>query len=908
MKHLYPKSIYFLLLAFLLSALGFSQNGKNLWSQTTANKSANSKKLSRKSTPQNVVEYQLDIEGLKTFLQDAPTRESKTASHVVLNFPLSNGNFEEFTIQEASILHPNLQAKMPNARSYVGKSIEHPENTIRFSITSQGLHTIYFSAEEGTQFIDPVSYGENSYLVYSKNDLPKLEEGFSCGFEDEHTSTKTAASKASAVALNDGFLRTYRLAIASTIEYSEFHWRAAGLTSSDTEADKKDAVMNAMIVTMTRVNGVYERELSVTMEFVADNKDIIFINSDSFSNDNSDDLIDESQGQIDFIIGNANYDVGHTFSTGGGGLAELGSVCVSNRKARGITGSSSPVGDAYDIDYVAHELGHQFGAPHTFNSTQSNCSGSNRSALSAYEPGSGTTIMAYAGLCSPDNIQANSDDYFHINSLQLIWAHINSANGSCAVQTASGNAAPEAFVDGATYTIPQSTPYKLTGSSTDADGTASHTYTWEQYDLGNSGLPSETRTTGPLVRSYQGTTNPTRYIPNLKDLSYFNGSTTWEKLAAVDRDINFKLTVRDNAEEGRIATADMTVTTVTTAGPFAVTSQNVSGISWTAGNIESITWDVAGTTSNGINTSKVNILLSTDGGLTYPTVLASSVDNDGAENITVPNLSGTNCRIMVEADGNIFFTINKEDFAIGFTVSETCNQYTSTPSKSITDNVTAYEYDNLFVSESTTITDVNIGVDITHSYKGDLQLAIVSPDDKVVDLIRPLFCTSGSLNVKFDDSAPGMDCNNTTGSQAYQPVVGNLSDFNGDLANGDNSNGTWTLAYADVAEEDTGTLNSWFVEICTTTMTPLSVDTFNIEELKVYPNPNNGNFTFKLSTESSEVHVEVFDIRGRQIYKRDFEANGSVNENINLNHAQSGMYILNVTDGLKQSSRKIIVE
>jgi subtilisin-like proprotein convertase family protein len=886
----------------LFSTLGNSQNGKNLWSQTSKSKSTNSKKIARKSIPDKMLEYSLDIEELKTYLKDAPKRESQTASNVILSFPLSNGNFEEFTIQEASILHPDLQAQMPDSRSYVGKSIENPQNTMRFSVTSQGLHTMLMSADEGTQFIDPISYGENDYLVYSKTDLPQLEDSFSCGFNEEKSLAKTEAAKATTAEINDGFLRTYRLAIASTIEYSEFHWELAGLNSSDTDADKKNAVMDAMIVTMTRVNGVYERELSITMEFVANNMNLIFINSDSFTNDDADDLIDESQIQIDNIIGDSNYDVGHTFSTGGGGLAELGSVCVSSRKARGITGLYSPVGDAYDIDYVSHELGHQFGAPHTFNSIQNYCGDGNRSGSSAYEPGSGTTIMAYAGLCSPDNIQANSDDYFHINSLQLIWVHINSANGSCAVQTASGNTAPEAFVNAANYTIPQSTPYKLLGSSTDADGTTSHTYTWEQYDLGSAGLPSSTNTTGPLVRSYQGTTNSTRYIPTLKDLAYFNGSTTWEKLASVDRDINFKLIVRDNEQYGRIATADMTVTTVATSGPFAVTSQNTAGISWTSGSTETITWDVAGTTANGVNTSKVNILLSTDGGLTYPTLLASSVDNDGSETITVPNTTATNCRIMVEADGNIFFAINTEDFAIGYTVSTTCNEYTSTPNASIPDAASEFEYDNLFISESTTITDINVGVDITHSYMGDMQLAIINPDNKVVNLITPFFCGPGSMIVTFDDSATAMDCNNTTSNQAYQPV-GNLSDFNDD-----NSNGTWTLAYADLGSGDTGTLNSWYVEICTQTMTLLNTDTFSFEELKVFPNPNNGEFTFTLSTSSSEVHAEVFDIRGRLIYQQNFEANGSVNEKISLKNAQSGLYVLNITDGSKQSTRKIIVE
>lgn len=902
MKRLYFKPLYFLLLVFLFSVSGYSQNGQALWVKASQSRVAKLKVSKGVTIPEKSINYTLDIEGLKGYLKDAPKRDSQTNLDVVLSFPVANGDFEQFKIQEASVLHPDLQAKMPNSRSYIGKSIDTPGNTIRFSITPQGLHTMLMSAEESTQFIDPINYGENDYVVYNKSDLPKQEDPFSCGFKNTEISKKIAENKEVASVLNDGFLRTYRLAIASTVEYSEFHWKAAGLTVSSSIADRKNAVMNAMIVTITRVNAVYERELSISLQFVADNKDVIFIDSDSFSNDNADDLIYESQSEIDAIIGVNNYDVGHTFSTGAGGLAELGSVCVSGKKAQGVTGSDSPVGDSYDIDYVAHELGHQFGAPHTFNSVEDNCGGGNRTANNAYEPGSGTTIMAYAGLCSPDNVQANSSDYFHQNSLQLIWNHISNSSTSCAVEAASGNAEPVALVDGTGYVIPKSTPYKLTGSSTDADGTNSHTYTWEQYDLGSSGLPKETNTTGPLVRSYQGTSSPVRYIPALKDLVYSGGSTIWEKLASVSRDINFKLTVRDNAEYGRTASADMTMTTTDLAGPFVVTSQNISEISWAGGSSQTITWDVAGTTANGVNTDKVNILLSTDGGLTYPTTLASNVDNDGSENITVPAIEAEKCRIMVEAVGNIFFAINSEDFAIGYTVTETCNVYSATPNVTIPDNSSSFETSSIVVPESVTIGDINVSVDITHSYKGDLQLTLVGPNNEVVDLISPFFCKNGSFLITFDDNATAFDCNSTEENEVYQPE-NLLSVFNGE-----NSKGTWSLMYADTGAGDTGTLNSWSIEICETTLIPIDVVAASIDDFKVFPNPNTGEFTFKLAPISNEVYVEVFDVRGRRVYTENFINRELINETINLHQVKSGLYILKVTDGSKQVAKKIIIK
>ena len=896
MKNLRPKSIWFLI--FLFTVCSNAQNEKGLWTKLPESKSATLKTAVGLVVPEKAISYNLDIDGLRNYLKAAPKRESEITSHLVLSFPVSQGGFEQFEIYEASILHPDLQKEMPNSRSYIGKSKVNQSHSIRFSVTPQGLYTMLILGDGSTQYINPLSSEGSSYMVFQKSDLPKIDHNFSCAFEDTLNSEKTIENKST---LGDEFIRTYRLAIASTVEYSEFHWRAAGLTESSAVADKKNAVMNAIMVTMTRVNAIYERELSISMQFVADNKDVIFIDTDTFSNDNADNLIYESQQQIDNIIGADNYDIGHTFSTGAGGLAELGSVCSPGRKAQGVTGSGAPVGDPYDIDFVAHEFGHQFGATHTFNGDGGNCGGGNRTTASAYEPGSGSTIMAYAGLCSPDNVQANSSDYFHQNSLQLIWNYIN-APGDCAVQTPNGNAAPTATAGGISYMIPIATPYRLTGASTDADGTASHTYTWEQFDLGRSGSAIETNATGPLVRSFSGTTEATRYIPTLKDLRIYNGSTTWEKLATVSRDINFKLTVRDNEPYGRTASADMMVTTVDAAGPFVVTSQNESELSWAEGSLQEITWDIAGTTSNGINTEKVNILLSKDGGLTYPEILALDVYNDGSEGVIVPSGAASNCRVMVEAVGNIFFAINTEDFAIGYTVSKTCKQYSVAPNLSIPDNASSFETSAIMVPDLTDITDINVGVNIAHTYKGDLQLELVGPNNNEVRLMSPFYCSEGNLIVRFDDAGKLLDCNTTETNESYQPEEV-LSVFNGE-----NSQGTWTLKYADLGLGDSGILNSWFIEVCETTLIPIEPVDVKIDELIVFPNPNTGEFIIKLSPISKEVHVEVFDVRGRRIYTNYFIDEELINETINLHHAQAGLYVLKLTDGSKETVKKIIIK
>jgi len=659
MKALYLKHIFSFLLSTMFFTTLLAQNNQNLWTKISSQTAIAEKQSIKKTESIEASYYQLDVNQLKTLLNNAPKRSTDHKKpDVIVPFPNNKGDFDSFRIKEASILEPSFQLKHPELRSYVGQNINNPSNIIRFSITSKGLHTIEFFSNNGTQFIEPLD-DSNSYIVYQKQNISNLEKEFVCHFNESDIELKKTNTSAKLFNANDGMLRTFRLAISSTIEYSAFHWMAAGLTAGDTEAAKKEKVLEAMVVTMTRVNAIYERDLSITMTMV-DNSNIIFIDSDSFNNDNAQVLIGQSQSEIDGTIGEANYDIGHTFSTGAGGFASPG-VCVSGVKARGVTGTPSPVGATFDIDIVAHEIGHQFGAPHTFNGDADNCGGVNRFASNAYEPGSGSTIMAYAGICTPQNIQTNTDAYFHQKSLQMIWDSISTGDSNCGVETPTGNAAPVADA-GSNYTIPISTPYKLTGNSTDADGTGSHTYTWEQYDLGDAGIPEETNTSGPLVRSFEGTNNPIRNIPNISDYLVTGGSTAWEKLASVNRTLNFALTVRDNDLNGGQTAVDFMQITVDSTDPFMVTNP----VSWAQGSNQTVEW-VVGQTANPstINCQFVNIKLSTDGGLTYPIDLALNTPNDGSESITVPAISDiSTARIIVEAADNIFYDISDFDFSI----------------------------------------------------------------------------------------------------------------------------------------------------------------------------------------------------------------------------------------------------
>ncbi|MDU8886785.1 M12 family metallo-peptidase [Yeosuana sp. MJ-SS3] len=909
MKNYYSK-LQLILVVVLFSILqSNAQKNNSVWTKITKEKIGTTEKVLRKSEPKKAIFFQLNIEALKTQLLNAPLRgDSPKVSNLVIEFPNKDGKMESFRVKEAPVMVPEMQANHPDLRSYVGQSIQNPSKLIRFSVTPLGLHTMTLSSGQGTQYMDPYTKDGLSYISYLKKDLSPLKEKFICHFEEnKEVSSKTQESYNKVMNANDGMMRTFRLALACTGEYGTYHGGSV------------PSVKAAMAVTMTRVNGIYERDLSLTMSMV-ENASIIYLDgaTDPYTNNNESTMLGENQTEIDTKIGTANYDIGHVFGTGGGGVAILQSPCRASVKAQGVTGLPNPVGDVFDIEYVCHEMGHQYGAPHTFNSTAGFCgSGGQRVDDNAYEPGSGSTIMAYAGICSPENVQNNSDAYFHQKSLQMIWDNITTGLSQCASQMDTNNDNPPVADAGNNYTIPISTPYKLTGDSSDADGALAenaHTYTWEQYDLSNpadgSKLPTETTATGPIVRSFEGTTNPIRYIPRITDiLSNGSVSTTWEKLVSINRDINFQLTVRDNDADGGQTDSDgMTVTTNNAGGPFLVTSQSTY-ISYPSGSSQTIEWDVAGTDIAPFNVSNVNIWLSTDGGLTYDTPLAMNTPNDGSQNVTLPNIQEGFCRVMVEAVGNIFFNINTEDFSIGGTISNVCTEFASTDPNlpiSIPDNGGAYDVQTgILVGQSGTITDVNVSIDITHTWVGDLDVAVQSPDFTFLQLMDPFNpCQQqDDLIVTFDDDGVAFDCNLTGSDISMQSTHASLSDWNGEEVSG-----SWIIGVGDFGTGDTGTLNGWSVTICYDAFIPLSIDDFNLANFSIYPNPNNGEFTISLKSFSdNDIKVAVYDMRGRKLFTNDYKNSSNFSQIMNLNHLQSGMYLVHVSDGERNGSKKIII-
>ncbi len=674
-----------------LFSTGYSQSDI-FWSAETANRNSitTDKAVSRSSFPK---EFKLFSLNSTAFRQAAFSVVGNTTKHsTIITLPNADGNLEQFEIVEASNFEPALQAQFPQIRAYSGRGITDKSAILKFSVSPQGIQTMVFRTEKENEFIEPYSQDHNIYAVF-KSQRVKGELPWRCSTPDADLAIglNTQVGNLNIAARSGGDLKTMRLAQSCNAEYSNYF----GATS----ASQVSLVLAAFNNTLTRCNGVYEKDLALHLNLIANTTAVIYYNP---STDPYSTTLSQWNAQLQTTltnnIGEANYDIGHMFgaSGGGGNAGCIGCVCVNGSKGSGITSPNDgiPQGDKFDIDYVAHEVGHQLGGNHTFSQSLEG-TGVNK------EVGSGITVMGYAGITAQD-VAPNSIAFFHQASIAQIQANL--ATKTCPITSSMANVTP--VVAAVTNrTIPISTPFALTGSATDGNAGDVLTYSWEQNDnstvSGTSSVASPTKATGPNWISFPPSTSGTRLFPKLSTIlagALISGpnaggdaGANTEALSSVSRTLNFRLTVRDNAPYsstaplsiGQTQFTDVVVTVSNTSGPFAVTAPNTA-VTWAGGSSQNVTWSVNNTTAAPVSCANVKISLSTDGGLTFPTILTASTPNDGSEALIIPATPTTTARIKVEAAGNIFFDISNTNFTIGAAVA--CGNATGLTSSNITTN------------------------------------------------------------------------------------------------------------------------------------------------------------------------------------------------------------------------------
>lgn len=742
----------------LFSAVTFGQQ-TDFWTLSNEGEADRDLFLAAKSQrPSAFKIFKLNEAAFKSRMANAPSEKTVSAfnSGFIVSFPVADGSLQQFRVVDAPCMEPGLAAKYPGIHSYAGQGVQNPSANIRFDVSMHGVHATIRSGDQSPIYIDQLY--ENYYRVVKRSDVTGIQNSFRCLTDD----MPGPASGGGGFTENadDGKLRTYRLAMISGAEFSLHFIPPGGLP---TLADSIAAVIAAQNSHVTRTNQVYERDFGVRLLLVANNNLLVYFDpatdpvSPAASPNNG-----PLQAAIDAAIGSGNYDIGHTESKGAdnGNAGCIGCVCTVNQKGRGWTVYANPsLLEFFVIDYLTHEMGHQFGANHTF-SFQLESGGINN-----IEPGSGITIMGYAGITGGTDIAPHSIDIFSVRSIEQITNYIKTGGGSgCDVEIVTGNTAPTAN-GGSDWTIPFSTPFKLTGTASDPDPGDVLKYNWEQTDSRDGSFPSipvATATNGPMFRTYLDYTIPERTFPSLQYILTGANGFQWEVLPSVGRPLNFRFIAKDNhVGGGNTKSDDVLVTVSATTGPFLITSQNAA-VSYPGGSAQTVTWSVNGTTGAPINCANVRILFSSDGGLTFPTVLAASTANDGTESITIPVVTTTTGRIKVEAIGNIFFDINNASI----TVTVPLNGFTFNSPAAVT---AACPAPNIMTSGNLTATYAG-------TFTGDINLSgVVIPAGPTVSFsTNPLTTGTPSTTVSLTGMAllsPGNYTVTVTGVGVAGPTV-----------------------------------------------------------------------------------------------------------------------------------------
>jgi hypothetical protein len=584
-----------------------------------------------------------------------------------IQLPLPNGTIIDLTLVKDSVLPKKLAEKYPEINTYRVLSNDKIFGG-KVDISPSGFHAMLQMLNGEIIFIDPTELSKSEYAIYNKStQITEDHRKHSCGLDTKQTantefdtsgllsspiisSRETVQQSAIELASrNQDSLKNYTIAIATTGEYSAKFGGSVGAT------------MAAITTSLNRVNQILERDLGIHLN-LAENNDLLIntdASSDPYDKSTMLDLVLQNQEFIDNIIGNTNYDIGHLFTTSGGGLAAIASICNNDNKAKGASGITSPRGDSFDLDFVAHEIGHQLGATHTFNSTQGACSAETRTARSAFEPGSGSSIMSYAGYCGLDNIQSNTDAMYHIGSIQQIADYTNFGVGSrCGVVTTTENTPPQVNA-GRDYTIPARTPFELTGSATDSDGDPL-LYAWEQLDAGDTSTENLDKGNNALFRVHSPSSTKFRSFPPLNNIVN-NTQAKGETLPSYKRNLTMSFVAQDSFN---IAQSDeMKINVARTGSRFAL---NYPRAHYTRGSTYPIYWNVADTDKAPVNCSTVNIFLSLDGGQNFNQSVATNIINNGETLITIPADAATSAqgRFKVKCSDNIFFAISHRNFFV----------------------------------------------------------------------------------------------------------------------------------------------------------------------------------------------------------------------------------------------------
>ena len=637
---------------------------------------------------------------MKTEISSSKSQKTTTYSpKILLMLPNENGIEEEFVLLNSPVLSPKLQSKHLNIKTFVGSSKSRPNVKARVSYSALGLNAWIMLPDGKHHFIQPLRKTENTYFSYPRSKRNSVS--FSCKTSSEIQNTASEVKTVNTMGERSKIasdLKTFRIAISGSGGYTKI-W---GDDDPENGTNEEDAFA-AVISTIHRVNEVFENDFGIHLELVSD---LSLIYPDSDTDPYTSNISNQLQSTLDEVLGSENYDLGHLFAfsgSGNGDAGSVGNVCQEGKKGSAFSshpfqGSNSEpfMNDYFDIDFVAHEIGHQFGAFHTYSYAYEN--GSNSA-----EPGSGTTIMGYAGITGPDDVVRHSDPYFHYYSIQDVLSYVES--NTCFTSSMNENQAP-VIEAGPNLTIPSGTAYELIAIAEDPEGAPIH-YCWEQLDKGQVSHDNfgPNRPIGPQARSLPPSLSPIRTIPRMESVLTGNLTQTnprvnqaWETVSNVERRLSWGLSVRDSyrqifGQQGQVSFDTRVLTVNAAAGPFVINSQNENRVIWEAGAREQIAWEVANTDIAPINTQTVNILLSTDGGQTFPTALASGTLNDGIAHIIVPDTVTTNqARIKIIPNNSIYFTVNTQDIEIKempFVISldtyshEVCNQ----------DNVTYnYEY------------------------------------------------------------------------------------------------------------------------------------------------------------------------------------------------------------------------